>query len=67
MKRESFVERDFGTGAVKVTPAHDHNDFETGERHDLPRIDIMTDEATMNANAGPYEGLSREAARTGNA
>ncbi|MFV2065186.1 MAG: valine--tRNA ligase, partial [Chloroflexota bacterium] len=61
---DAFVERDFGTGAVKVTPAHDHNDFETGERHDLPRIDIMTDDATMNANAGPYEGLTREEART---
>jgi len=60
---DEFVEREFGTGAVKVTPAHDHTDFETGERHDLPRVDIMTDEATMNANAGPYEGLSREEAR----
>ena len=53
---DDFVERDFGTGAVKVTPAHDHTDFETGERHGLPRIDVMTDEATMNAAAGPYEG-----------
>jgi len=61
---DAFVEREFGTGAVKVTPAHDHTDFETGERHDLPRIDIMTDEARMNANAGPYEGLSREECRT---
>ena len=60
---DGFVERDFGTGAVKVTPAHDHTDFETGERHGLPRIDIMTDAATMNANAGPYEGLTREECR----
>ncbi len=61
---DAFVEREFGTGAVKVTPAHDHTDFETGERHDLPRIDIMTDEARMNAAAGPYEGLTREQCRT---
>jgi valyl-tRNA synthetase len=60
---DEFVERAFGTGAVKVTPAHDHTDFETGARHDLPRIDVMTDEATMNADAGPYEGLSRQEAR----
>lgn len=60
---DEFVERDFGTGAVKVTPAHDHTDFETGERHGLPRIDVMTDEATMNVEAGPYEGLAREEAR----
>jgi valyl-tRNA synthetase len=60
---DAFVDRAFGTGAVKVTPAHDHTDFETGERHGLPRIDVMTDDATMNANAGPYVGLSREACR----
>ncbi len=60
---DSFVERGFGTGAVKVTPAHDHTDFETGERHGLPRIDVMTDAATMNANAGPYAGLTREECR----
>ncbi len=60
---DAFVERDFGTGAVKVTPAHDHTDFETGERHDLPRLDIMTDEARMNADAGPYDGLTREECR----
>jgi valyl-tRNA synthetase len=60
---DAFVEREFGTGAVKVTPAHDHTDFETGQRHDLPRVDIMTDAATMNGNAGPYEGLTREECR----
>jgi len=60
---DAFVDREFGTGAVKVTPAHDHTDFDTGQRHDLPRIDVMTDEATMSADAGPYQGLSREEAR----
>jgi valyl-tRNA synthetase len=60
---DEFVEREFGTGAVKVTPAHDHTDFETGVRHDLPRIDIMTDEARMSEAAGPYQGLSREECR----
>ena len=60
---DAFVERDFGTGAVKVTPAHDHTDFATGERHGLPCIDVMTDAATMNEQAGPYAGLTREACR----
>ena len=60
---DGFVERDFGTGAVKVTPAHDHTDFATGERHGLPRVDVMTDDATMNELAGPYAGLTREACR----
>ena len=60
---DAFVERDFGTGAVKVTPAHDHTDFATGERHGLARIDVMTDAATMNEQAGPYAGLTREACR----
>ena len=60
---DDFVEREFGTGAVKVTPAHDHTDFATGERHGLARIDVMTDAATMNADAGPYQGLSREECR----
>ena len=52
-----------GTGAVKITPAHDPNDFEVGERHNLERIVIMNDDATMNENAPGYEGLSREDAR----
>jgi valyl-tRNA synthetase len=60
---DDFVEREFGTGAVKVTPAHDHTDFATGERHGLARIDVMTDAARMNADAGPYQGLSREECR----
>ncbi len=57
------VDREFGTGAVKVTPAHDPNDFEIGRRHDLPEIDVMTDDAKMSAAAGPYAGLDRFEAR----
>jgi len=57
------VDRDFGTGAVKVTPAHDPNDFEIGRRHNLPEIDVMTDDAKMSAAAGKYAGLDRFAAR----
>ena len=52
-----------GTGAVKITPAHDPNDFEVGNRHNLERIVIMNDDATMNENAGKYCGLSREKCR----
>ncbi len=54
---------EFGTGAVKVTPAHDPNDFEAGLRNDLPQIDIMNEVAQMNENAGPYKGLDRFEAR----
>ena len=50
---------EFGTGLVKVTPAHDPNDFEIGQRHDLPQINVMTDTGMMNENAGPYEGMDR--------
>ncbi|MCR4404160.1 MAG: valine--tRNA ligase [Candidatus Acetothermia bacterium] len=53
----------FGTGAVKVTPAHDQTDFEIGERHKLERINILNEDATLNENAGPYAGLERYAAR----
>jgi valyl-tRNA synthetase len=60
---DAFVDMGFGTGAVKVTPAHDHTDFATGERHGLARIDVMTDDATMNELAGPYAGLTRDACR----
>ncbi len=69
MKREipviadEMVDREFGTGAVKITPAHDPNDFEAGRRHKLPEIDVMTDDGHMNANAGPYAGLDRFEAR----
>ncbi len=60
---DEMVDREFGTGAVKITPAHDPNDFEAGKRHNLPQIDVMTDDAHMNENAGQYAGLERFAAR----
>jgi len=56
---DSFVEPEFGTGAVKVTPAHDPNDFEIGKRHNLPQINILNPDATMNENAGCYQGQDR--------
>ncbi|MBI4777722.1 valine--tRNA ligase [Candidatus Desantisbacteria bacterium] len=56
---DSFVEPEFGTGAVKVTPAHDPNDFEIGKRHSLPQINILNPDATMNENAGSYQGQDR--------
>jgi valyl-tRNA synthetase len=60
---DEMVDREFGTGAVKITPAHDPNDFELGRRHHLPEIDIMTDDGHMNAAAGAYAGLERFEAR----
>lgn len=60
---DEYVEQDFGTGVVKITPAHDPNDFEVGDRHNLPRINVMNDDATMNELAGKYEGMDRFAAR----
>jgi valyl-tRNA synthetase len=60
---DEMVDREFGTGAVKITPAHDPNDFEVGRRHKLAEINVMTDDAHMNANAGAYAGLERFAAR----
>ncbi|MFZ3072200.1 MAG: valine--tRNA ligase [Thermodesulfobacteriota bacterium] len=60
---DASVQAEFGTGAVKITPAHDFNDFETARRHNLPFITIMDSSARMNENAGAYKGLSREAAR----
>jgi valyl-tRNA synthetase len=69
MKREipiildEIAKPEFGTGAVKITPAHDPNDFEAGKRHNLPQIDVMDLHARMNENAGPYKGLDRYAAR----
>ena len=60
---DAAVDPEFGTGAVKVTPAHDPNDFEIGRRHDLPEIPVMTEEARMNDAAGPYAGLDRNEAR----
>ena len=60
---DEYVDREFGTGVVKITPAHDPNDFEVGLRHDLPRITVMNDDGTMNKNAGEYEGMDRMEAR----
>jgi valyl-tRNA synthetase len=62
---DPFVDREFGTGAVKITPAHDPNDFAASQRLGLPAIDIMDDRAVLNANAGPYAGQERFAARKG--
>ncbi|MEW9700146.1 valine--tRNA ligase [Paenibacillus sp. SI8] len=56
---DEYVDKEFGSGAVKITPAHDPNDFEVGKRHDLPQILVMDESGTMNANAGPYQGLDR--------
>jgi len=60
---DEMVDREFGTGAVKITPAHDPNDFEVGRRHGLAEIDVMSDDGHMNAAAGPYAGMDRFAAR----
>jgi valyl-tRNA synthetase len=60
---DSYVEKDFGTGVVKITPAHDPNDFEVGVRHNLPRINVMNDDGTINENGGKYQGLDRYEAR----
>lgn len=56
---DEYVDKEFGSGAVKITPAHDPNDFEVGERHSLPQIIVMDETGTMNAEAGPYQGLDR--------
>ncbi len=60
---DDFVDMEFGSGAVKVTPAHDPNDFEIGKRHNLEEINIFEADATLNSNAGRYEGMDRFAAR----
>lgn len=60
---DSYVEKDFGTGCVKITPAHDPNDFEVGKRHSLEIIKVMNDDATINSYGGKYEGLDRFEAR----
>jgi len=60
---DEWVSRDFGTGAVKVTPAHDPNDFALGERHHLPSINVMDDTGHINENGGAYAGLDRYVAR----
>ncbi len=60
---DNYVEMDFGTGVVKITPAHDPNDFEVGLRHNLPVINVMTDDAHINENGGKYAGMDRYEAR----
>jgi valyl-tRNA synthetase len=60
---DELAQPEFGTGAVKVTPAHDPNDFEAGLRHNLPQIEVIDEHSKMNSNAGPYAGLDRFAAR----
>lgn len=60
---DSYVDKEFGTGCVKITPAHDPNDFEVGRRHDLPEINIMNDDATINEKGGKYAGMDRYQAR----
>jgi valyl-tRNA synthetase len=60
---DDAIDSDFGTGALKVTPAHDETDFEIGERHDLETVNIMNTDGTINENGGPYEGMDRFAAR----
>jgi len=60
---DEWVSRDFGTGAVKVTPAHDPNDFALGQRHNLPNINVMDETAHINAEGGVYQGLDRYVAR----
>lgn len=62
---DDAVDPEFGTGALKVTPAHDHNDFEMGNRHDLARISVMNFDGTMNENAGEFAGQGSEEARRG--
>ena len=60
---DSYVDMEFGTGVVKITPAHDPNDFEVGKRHNLEEINILNDDATINKNGGKFEGMDRYEAR----
>ena len=60
---DEYVDMEFGTGVVKITPAHDPNDFEVGERHNLLKINILNDDGTINANGGKFEGMDRYDAR----
>ncbi|EOH86654.1 valine--tRNA ligase [Enterococcus pallens] len=60
---DEYVDREFGTGVVKITPAHDPNDFEVGNRHNLPRVNVMNEDGSMNDLAGKYAGMDRFAAR----
>ena len=63
MIADAYVDKEFGTGVVKITPAHDPNDFEVGKRHNLPEINILNDDATINENGGKYAGMDRYEAR----
>ena len=60
---DEYVDMEFGTGVVKITPAHDPNDFEVGKRHNLPVINVLNDDATINSNGGEFEGMDRYEAR----
>ena len=60
---DDYVDKEFGTGCVKITPAHDPNDFEVGKRHNLEEINILNDDATINENGGKYAGMDRYEAR----
>ncbi len=60
---DGYVDMEFGTGVVKITPAHDPNDFEVGKRHNLPEINIMNDDATINGAGGKFAGMTRDDAR----
>jgi len=60
---DEYVDKEFGSGAVKITPAHDPNDFEVGQRHNLPQINVMDESGTMNEEAGPYQGQDRSECR----
>jgi valyl-tRNA synthetase len=60
---DEYVEMEFGSGAVKITPAHDPNDFEVGLRHNLPQVIVMDESGKMNENAGPYQGMDRAECR----
>ncbi|MGN1332374.1 MAG: valine--tRNA ligase [Lachnospiraceae bacterium] len=60
---DTYVDMEFGTGVVKITPAHDPNDFEVGKRHNLPEINILNDDATINENGGKFIGMDRYEAR----
>ncbi|MHB8895034.1 MAG: valine--tRNA ligase [Candidatus Geothermincolia bacterium] len=60
---DKYIDPEFGTGALKVTPAHDPNDYEIGQRHDLEQVNILNPDGTLNKNGGPYEGMDRYEAR----
>ena len=61
---DGYVDREFGTGALKITPAHDPNDYEIGKKHDLEMINIMNNDGSLNANAGKYTNMDRADARS---